>query len=570
MNHTSGVRKPHRNYHVARMLGCVLLGFLVWLLAGYWLDIKPLWTLHFDPNGTAIVPFHEDASGKFIVAGEWQMHDKTNAKPSALVVLNSRTGIRLRQIPSTTHHAKPCWGYRDYHLPRWRNGVVWRFSNQGDSSDSDAFELRTWNLQENREEVVHRWKAVLPFSLSFEWPEQSSILVSETQVRWQFALLVMSTTWEPMILHTMMMDHYVILWKPSLYQTWQLPETSSGSVKLLASWVSYEHTRLAISSDGERVALTCGHMLSHYDAVRKAQQRGFQQLGVAEIFDCYTQGKRAIQLFDSRTGKLLKEITAPDQVYYYGAYWADSFLYTGCLTCERQTPISLREFCALKDSEFSLERMGVIGDAVFLHDGTPVTLPAKLSVDQRCSVESDDGQLIAKFYSFDELNNSDVEFWQLLQRQGHQLVVSKQCRIRNIHDTIKHPINSSQIIVKERLYPERPDWLKTCANYSNWIKEYMERNWPVECSEVVVKDINTGSELHRWRDVYPLMDKSIPSRQHLFLVKHSLGTHDLDVNSMAALECYTLPLQIHSPWWARGAGVVAALFGWVLFAIRRT
>lgn len=249
-----------------RFLMAVLLGIVAWYLAGWWLEPKPLWRMHFSSGQPFFVPLSESTEGRRFTAFEVKPEPTQQGVFPILSmnILDVETGKVLHRLPLEQEEIAGTDYYEfQQATPRIAGDKLWRIRIKRDN-DTKTYELRSWRYEhESQEKVIRTWKEQRSndFHISFSTPS-SNRFVTRQIFPWEVMLTTWGTDGWSRLIHCLgcgplgeapppfgsntpppppttpsspvaqRSKGFLLPW----IQTWKLPEQSE-SIEPLASWM---------------------------------------------------------------------------------------------------------------------------------------------------------------------------------------------------------------------------------------------------------------------------------------------------------------------------------------------
>ncbi len=531
-----------RNRHpIWRGLLCLVLGFGAWWGVARWLEPKPIWVKVIPTESKALVPLVDDRSKNMLVC----LESKRGMRPhsEAMVILNLNRGEELHRT-ALAENISSLMSYAD---ETWRPRFVGQhlcWLNQLNSQDRSV-ELRVWNFQNaEKNRAVQNWQLPEAFRPRVYFPSKSRVIIVQQTFPLQY-IIAMSSQSLGMRLIAGCEWPRLIRW----YETWSVPETPDGSVKLLARWsppIERWQTEISLSEDG-RWAAFAESTNSYSTIAKKARATGRKEFSGDDLFKLYQSAPSGLLVYDTTTGKQRHRLTITGKGIP-GVYWAGELLCAYVCGLPKGFSQTLKEINeAVKKAGNNSDPYVELDREYFLVNAESLTRIAcpKGCEESLCYLRMINGTLTL----FDQGNHLIHE----VVLQGDHLVIQHSLAYFDGFDELNfwwvrgsgQRVSSSKVPRPEikllREWAERWPFLTT---FADWLEGDTKPTLSIQGPQY-----ETTLSLKPYQEVWNLR---VNDFSQLYLWGYA--TRQPEPKDYT-LQAYALPIKLHSPWWGRSLGL---------------
>lgn len=551
----------------------LLLGLGVWWGVGQLTEPRPIWTRHFTANKQILVPLSEADDLNRLVAYEMNLipGNPSDCKMTGIVILESRTGVTQYHLPLPNEPWRPQqFIMQTFHqaLPRILGDVVWRI-NIVEMEKTHRCELRAWRFtQDQQEKIVQSWdfEPGVRFDVAFA-DSTSPYMITQTRFRCEPFLAALGLEGWSSLAAKMAYTHAIAMkasgegevpfgesnWYSDLalstIQTWKLPSEPDEGMKPLAQWMLPPQDPAwppACGKDMKWVAF--GDLLTRMPN--------------------YSNKKPGrLLLFDGHSGKP-RPHNVPSTLPVFVSVAGDLLLTTSVLKPQKNG-----DQCGGYQHRIVDPQTGK--ELALPPELATTALPVNLFPDQAQPEQYLATIGIAKlpFNMVEFLRDKNTAMVGRFQRNeaGLAAVIPMVSFSRDQPDdrtmSVTH-FRGNEIGLLGSM-DTAPPILRTLAEKWDWLKTWLEQNWPRDNITLTIFDSNTGKSLRQIRDVMVTQLTNVGSQRLLYTINYHRGTPPRQ-EAIENLSAWQFPIEtvgtLH--WWSRIAGLLAFVLA-ILFLRRR-
>ncbi|MFT3879987.1 MAG: hypothetical protein QM703_10050 [Gemmatales bacterium] len=552
----------------------LLLGLGAWWSVGQFTEPRPLWTRPFTANQHILLPLSEAADSNRLVAYEMNLvpGNASESMMTGIVILDSGTGTTLYHLPLPNEHWRPeQYIMQTFHqaLPRIIGDVAWRI-NIVEKEKTHRCELRAWHFtQSQQEQIVQSWDCGPGIRIDVAFTDSASpYMITQTKSRCEQILASFGMVGWSSLTTQLAYSHAIAMkasgeretpfgessWHPGLdlstIQTWKLPTSPGEALKPLALWMLPPQNTAwppACGKDMKWVAF--GDLMTRLPNFANKKPVGML------LFDGHTGKPRShnvpstLPLFVTAAGDLLmtssplKPKNEGDQSAGYQHRIVD--------------PQTGKELALPPELVTTLLPVNLFPDQAQPEQYVATVGIAHLSFNLDVFPTKNNSALVGRFQRT-ETGLATVKPMVSLSRDKRDDRALSATHFRGNEIGLEGSMDTA------------PPMLRTFAEKWDWLKNWMEQNWPRDSMTLTLHDINTGKLLRQMRDAMVLQMTNANSKNTLYTITYRRSPPP-GREAVEALSAWQLPIETVGtlPWWGRGTGLLVFFLAIVYLARRR-